>query len=376
MSLEKNIHDDGSIVVGQAQGFAWPFTTVAAWQGGDFYSVLGQNAMAIATEAGLKPDGESHFGDDVEVAWTNLFYRLSRQVDADKAAALFADPEKIAKPYARLVRVYSAAKSDMIPVGNFDNTFTVPKLPFGGRGEWQPFGLITLPSIVWAYANAMDWEVPDLNFAEISDAKNMLIRPEEVATVWNRLVEQRAALWAALGEENYKCQTPMGSIDKRTNLPIIGATTSDKLSKALNFAMSRWENMFAAVGVVGNPSRKGARVPVVNHLFEDLAAATAFVAERATGNTTEEDVVTMPKVAANPYAGLYVVDGLTVDDMAQAVASSMVELSAKLDSTANVVEKGKVRNEIKAQFASDFGVDAETGNAFEWIAKLKENGVL
>ena len=373
--FEKNLHDDGSVVVGQALGFPFPYTTVAAWQAGDFYMVLGRNALAIATEAGLKPDGESHYGEDAETAFGNIFYRLTRQADADKAAMLFADPEKVANPRSRLVRCYTATKEDMLPVGNYDNTHTVPKMPFGGRGEWQPFGLITLPSIVWSFANTMGWEVPDITFAEISDAKNMLIRPEEVAVVWNRLVEQRAALWLALGEENYKCQTPMGSVDKRTGQLIIGATTSDKLSKALNFAMQRWENMYAAIGVVGNPGRKGARVPVVNHLFEDLAGATAFVAERS--NVTEDDVpAAAASVKANPYAGLYVVEGLDVDTMAQAVAENLAELSAQLDTTTNVVEKGKVRNAIKAKFQEITGVDAETGQAFEWLAKLKENDVL
>ena len=267
MSLEQHIHEDGAVAVGTAQGFPWPYTTVGSWQAGEFWQVIGRNAYNVAIENGIKPDGESHFGENPTESVVNIFFKMPRQNDADKAAALFANPEMNFTPTAKLVRVFSCDMGDMLPPGQFNNTFTVTKAPFNGRGDWKPFAYITLPSIVYSYAKYHGWPVPELSFAEISDPKNMTIRADEVDKVWDKLLLQRVELWKALGEENYKLQLAKGAIDARTGQAAIGTTESDMLSKALHFAQARWENVYAAVGQVGYPGSKR-RIPVINHVFD------------------------------------------------------------------------------------------------------------
>jgi hypothetical protein len=372
MSLEKNIHNDGAVVVGMAQGFPFPFTTVGAWEAGDFWMVMGRNAYNVAIENKLKPDGESHFGDELtDQTWVNIYYKLHRQDDANKAAALFADPEKVSHPAGRLMRVFFCSKDDMLPVGNFNNTFAIAKQAFGGRGQWQPFSLVTLPSIVWAYAKHQGWDVPDMTFSELSDTKNMTIRPNEVAGVWERLTQQRADLWQALGEDNYKIQAQMGAKDLKGQ-PMTGTTASEKLSKALNFAQSRWSGIYAAVGQVGDPGNPKGRIPVVNHFFETKEDAATFVAERSTQTAAEGDVVSSP--AKNQWADLFVADGLDATEMAEAVASSVVELLATLEAAEKPMDKAKAKKALENVYVNDFGMTVEQGAA--WVTALKTNGIL
>lgn len=374
MSLESKIHSDGAVVVGTAQGFPWPFTTVGAWEAGDFWMVIGQDAYNVAVTNKLKPDGESHFGDEVtDQTWTNIFYKLPRQEDANKAAALFADLDKIAKPTARLMRVFFCDKNDMLPVGKFSNTLPVAKQPFNGRGNWKPFALITLPSIVWAYAKFNGWDVPELTFEEISNPKNMNIRPNEVNQVWDRLLTQRTELWQALGEPNYQIQAAMEATDIKGK-PILGTTTSEKLSKALKFAQNRWGGVYAAVGMVGDPGNAKSRVPVVNHLFDTQEAAAAFVAERSMQTEDEGEIVNTPTKVNNQWANLFVVDGLSAEEMAEAVAASVIEPLAALAAAEKPMEKAKAKKALEAVYVNDFGMTVEQGNA--WVAKLQAEGIL
>jgi hypothetical protein len=296
------------VVVEPFIGFAWPgFMTIAPWNAGDFYTVTGKDAYNACVAAGIKPDSQSHFGKDDEVTPETLitcYFTKARKTEADLAAKLFSS-EFIKNPTARLMRVFYAQASTMIPAGNFDNQWKVPKQTFGGgRGAWQDWSLVTLPSIVAAYAKNKGWEVPELEFREISNRKNINILAENVPVVWDKYLAQRAALWKALGEDKVEVELWSSAKAKDGGPMTVGVTSSDKLSEALIFANSTWKGEFyAAMGECGHPKGKGS-IPVCNGLWLTKAEAEAFVEGRK-HKDVDADATLLPAPSADKYASLY-----------------------------------------------------------------------
>ncbi len=368
------------VSVGVSVGFPMPMCNFAPWVKKDVYMVQGKGAHLIAEAAKIKPDGVNYFGELNDESFVTLFFQFERKAEADQMAKLLAKPEWAENAAAKLTIVFHATGDTFVPASQYDNTYTVLHQSFGGRGDWQPWQLITLPSLVAAYARYQGWKVTPLQFRAISDPKNVQVSTEEeIGALWAEYLLQRQQLWAELGEDDVKaCLSPTQK-DKNGNPIKIGVTTSRKLAAALDFANGTWSGkIYPAMGVVGHPrmnateKAKTSRIPVCSDIMATKEEAEAFVAERkarAEARRAEAgEVETEKSVVDSRYADLYIIEDLSGDEFASALMTDLMPL-------VQAAEEATGANKIKANKAVDamveqFGLTKEQGQA--WIDFLKK----
>ena len=362
-------------------GFPYPsFMTIAPWKTQRVYALMGQNAVAVLTAAGIKPDSVRASNQEVTAeTWQTVYFKEARQLEANAAAACF--PSKIKTPTASLQRMFFAQCADTLPVSQFDLTWEQHEVGFGAGKHWQPWNLVTVPSMVHAYAVARGWDVPELAFREISDAKNIQVDFNVVPAIWDGYLNQRRELWNALGEPEAKNSLYQGAKDNKGKPVTAGVTTSEKLSEALKFALGEWTGAYyTALGQCGHPEGNAAnvalgyltkpnkeRIVVCNGLWANKAAAEAFVASR--GRKDEEPVA--KSVAISKYDGLPIPDefstgneAMSAKDFFEAVYGDTIqkdEAATKATGAAKIAAKKALEAKL-----------AEYGQTLETWGKIKE----
>lgn len=278
--FEEGLVEEGSIVPTSGQGFAFPLGNTGPWKKYDAFEVSGWNAAAIADSSaeGDKPDvvvvgrnaGENG-------TWDKLYYKPSRYEAAIKIQKAVKNAEKV---WVTTVMQFGLGAEEVIPEPlEFELVYSVPKRSYGQKNS-QGYQLITLPSIVNAYAHMRGWEVPEFGFRELTDVRNFTpFVDDDLSKYWDKLLLQRAELWKSLGETNMKADTFMGAANK-DGKEIVGPTitTSEKLSAALKFATLTWTGKFLArVGLVADPGSERGRIPVVISIFDNEETALSSI---------------------------------------------------------------------------------------------------
>ncbi len=314
MSEEFTFEVEALPVVPVFSGFPFPgYMTIAPWQSKRVYATGGRNAVAVLQEKGIKPDSVRASRNEVTAeTWQTVYFNESRRLEADTAAGCF--PSEIEHPTAQLTRLYYAKPDETIPVSQFELTWEQREIGFGSGKHWQPWNLVTVPSIVHAYAVARGWDVPSMAFREISDPKNIGVEFIAIPAIWDDYLAQRTELWAALDEPNAKASLYQGAVSLNGKPATTGVTSSEKLSKALEFALGQWKgSYYVSLGQCGSPFgnfanvAKGylkkidqSRIIVCNGIWRNKADAEAFVAARK--NKADEPVV--KPVTISKYDGL------------------------------------------------------------------------
>ncbi len=357
-------------------GFPYPsFMTIAPWKTQRVYAVVGQNAAVVLAEAGIKPDRIRATTQEVTPeTWQTVYFKESRQLEANTAASCF--PSKIKTPTATLQRMFFALCADTLPVSQFDLTWEQHEVGFGAGKRWQPWNLVTVPSMVHAYAVARGWDVPELAFREISDAKNIQVDFNIVPALWDTYLNQRRELWAALDEPEAKNSLYQGAKDSKGKPVTAGVTTSEKLSEALKFALGEWTGKYyTAMGQCGHPEGNPAnvalgyltklnkeRIVVCNGLWPDKAAAEAFVAARG-----HKDELTVTPVVVNKYADLPFPDEfkeMTAEDFFVSVYSDALVRDESYTKATSIANKIATKRALEVKLA-------EYGQTLESWEKIK-----
>ncbi len=352
-------------------GFPYPsFMTIAPWCAKRVYALMGQNAVAVLTEKGIKPDSVRASNQEVtSETWQTVYFKESRQLEANAAAACF--PSKIKTPTASLQRMFYAKCADTLPVSQFDLTWEQHEVGFGAGKRWQPWNLVTVPSMVHAYAVARGWDVPELAFREISDAKNIQVDFNIVPALWDTYLNQRRELWAALDEPEAKNSLYQGAKDSKGKPVTAGVTTSEKLSEALKFALGEWTGKYyTAMGQCGHPEGNPAnvalgyltklnkeRIVVCNGLWPDKTAAEAFVAARG----HKDEPATVP-VVVSKYADLPFPDEfkeMTIEDFFVSVYSDTLVKDEIYTKATSIAAKIAAKKVLEAKLA-EYGQTVES----------------
>jgi hypothetical protein len=150
-------------------------------------------------------------------------------------------------------------------------TYEVPILSLVS-GNRHPFHMILLPSLVRAAAVLKGWQVPELDWSDIANARDYIPSDDDQARLIGHpdaksadderhythsvLWEQRAMLWRALGEEDSTVYLRKGATNARGK-PDKFTTTSDKLDFALSVLMNKWAKpVWCRVATVADPAMK------------------------------------------------------------------------------------------------------------------------
>jgi len=355
--------EEGSVSLGgkSSTNFAMPYGNTGTWHKVDAYLVAGYNAIPAAKEAKLVPDIEIAGRNASERGtWDRLLYSTNRYEEAVEMNTIIRGNDEFPP---QLVTQFGLSELEAVPNPlEFEQIFMVDKKNYGTKRS-EPWQLITLPSIVHAYAVYQGWEVPEISFHELTDTKDFQkLEGDALTELYNRLVLQRADLWKALGESNVKACSAIGSkFISGKEIKNDTVTTSEKLSDALRFASSNWTGAFyARVGAVSEPSSGAGRVPVLVELYdskEDAIEKLAKKAEKREHVPSEYDGLHFPASFA---------EAMTVAEFAGALASDTMQLkktweestgAAKVKAKAALLSKLTEFELTEAQFA-------------EWATKL------
>lgn len=308
------IDEEGTIVPQAPQGFAFPLGNFGPWHKHDAYEVSGYGAAEIAKAMELEPDlvlvGRTA---SEKGTWDKLYYLAKRQPEALSVQRAVRNNEQA---FVTSVTQFACKASDVLPEPlEFELVYTVNKRNYGTKNS-QNYQLITLPSMVHAYAVMSGWDVPQISFREITDHRNYVaLEGDELAKFWDKLLLQRANLWSALGETNMKVDVYMGA-KTSAGEDITGAnvTTSAKLSEALKIATTNWRGGFYAhIGPVAEPANAKGKVPVVIGLYENKDEALAAI-----NNVNVEPVV-------SEYSGLHFPESFRGSMVIEEYASVLVD---------------------------------------------------
>jgi hypothetical protein len=247
------------------------------------------------------------------------------------------------------------------------------------RSKKRRHGLhfLSLPGFVSALARAQGLEVPEFDLSALLVPDDKLILNEELESklIGNAEIgyndsaffQNRAAIWAALGEED---PTKSHTIDAGTKL----STSSVQLSEILEAVESPWtEGYWARVIPVPSPKTSDAygegdertvpNVPVLVEFFPDEAAAVATArAERGSGEEEEGEI----KAQAGAVEGMPEVPGVWAEADLEAWTG---QVKALKDTIGNVdlpmpVLLGKVKSAIKDL---GYGLGATAGDVIKWF---------
>lgn len=175
------------------------------------------------------------------------------------------------------------------------------------------FHMIALPAAVAAAAKVYGYEVPDFDLSELLSSDYVPSDDNQARLVGNDgndykesvLWKQRAALWAALGEDNADVYNPIPLNEDGTPAPELAgtkefklSTASEKLSKCLRIFFASWTApIWCRLQLVTDPrvdayytddndNVKRLAVPAITEIFTSEEEARAAV--DADGSTTEQ----------------------------------------------------------------------------------------
>lgn len=358
------VTEEGSVQLSgkRSDNFPMPYGNTGTWHKSDVYYVAGRNALPVAQDAGIPPDiGLPGRTANEKGTWDKLLYHVSRYMEAVEVNKLVRGTDQWPP---QLVTQFGLSELEAIPNPlEFEVVYIVDKKNYGSRGSeaWQ---LITLPSIVHAYAKFQGWAVPEIEFRELTNMKDFVaFEGDELTELYNRYTLQRADLWKALGENNVKACTASGAktyTGKRIDTEVIAK--SDKLNEALHFATSSWNGEFyARIGQVCDPANAAGRVPVVVELYESKEDALEKLARKSSDNDQ----------TPSEYAGLYFPESfskeITVEEFISAIVSDVKPLW-EAHNKATGAAKVKAKSALLTKL-TEFEMSEE--QFAEWAKKLE-----
>jgi len=303
------------------QKFAFPLGTVAPFMAHYYRRVKTAGAYHAVTAAGIKPDAYRLGGtkDDGTPRQDFLYFFDTPDDPKTKVPGGRTIAERAAKAagtrFAELVFQVSGKVANIVGITEENIAkFRNPELVYDvQRGSFWPgdardlWHAVWLPSAVFAAAKYFEFALPaelveSFGFHDCAD-RNVLQDGEQYTALFGGsdlfdsvYGKQRAALWAALGEQNPAASSlKNATISVKEHGQIVqqvapDATVSDQLHACLRLATSPWVNVYASIANLRSPNPNyQTYLPVCIAILHTKERAEAYVAElKARGNDDHE----------------------------------------------------------------------------------------
>lgn len=293
-------------------GFA-PTGLVSLWNAGIVFSVLAQIDPVVVAEMGVEYDSkrDSRSGS----GWTTYYWRDFARAQAGIAAMEIRNQQgRVQSPTS--VWQFETKTADVLnfntpeAAGKFGDviSYSVEIHTLQSRKQRHVFHQISLPACVAAGAAAEGYATPGFSLDELLDPNTFFTDefavkcyggPEGEGWQDSFLWQRRAALWAALGEDNVTAYLPIGHTAGGKSVAKY-VTKAPRLSECLKLATMRWiKPAYANVLQVPDPrvdAKSGDRrltVAAIVALYGNKTAAQAAAeAMKTTGDETEAATTT------------------------------------------------------------------------------------